>query len=103
MAEVVADVAGLAKPANAMASKAIVPQGLVSSTLTPCTSEETQNPAGFTSTCGTVAEGTDVTAFCSGSFFLSSAIRKRIVFSMWQTFVAAVVCQKHNAPCFVAR
>lgn len=69
----------------------------------PAPSRTIQGLAVIPSTYGTVAEVTDVSGFCSGSFFLSGSIRKRNLFGMWQTFVAARVCRFCNTASLVAR
>lgn len=84
----VADVAGLAEPANAAASKAAVPQGLESSTLSPCTSARTQNLASNKPTSGSDAKSTYLKWLSVWSLFLHIDIRMRMLFRMWRESVA---------------
>jgi hypothetical protein len=86
--QIVADVAGLAEPANAAASKAAVPQGLESSTLSPCTTARTQNLASNVPASGSDAKPTYLKRLSFWSLFLYIAIRMRMLFRMWQNFVA---------------
>ena len=98
--QIVADVAGLAEPANAAASKAAVPQGLVSSTLTPCTSGETQNPAANLPVSGSDAKSTYLNGLSFWSLFFYTAIRMRMLFRVWQKVVAD---QRHISAQFTSQ